>query len=213
MGGNEGTIVGVVKDFHYSSMKEKIAPSIFWFAPQYLNRIYIKTTALDAQKVISAAGKQFKQYNGEFPFDYSFLDDIFDNIYKTEERQGTLFTYFSAIAIFISCLGLLGLTAYTAQVRTREIGVRKVLGASVSSIIRLLAMDFIKLVFIAIILATPIAWYLMHNWLQDFAYRISINWSVFALAGALAILIAFVTISFQAVKTALVNPVKSIRSE
>jgi putative ABC transport system permease protein len=98
-------------------------------------------------------------------------------------------------------------------VRTREIGVRKVLGASVSSIIRLLAMDFIKLVFIAIILATPIAWYLMHNWLQDFAYRISINWSVFALAGALAILIAFVTISFQAVKTALVNPVKSIRSE
>ncbi|HLO81452.1 MAG TPA: ABC transporter permease [Chitinophagaceae bacterium] len=213
MGGNTGTIVGVVKDFHYSSMKEKIAPSIFWFAPQYLNRIYIKTTAIDAQKVISAAGKQFKQYNGEFPFDYSFLDDIFDNIYKSEERQGTLFTYFSAIAIFISCLGLLGLTAYTAQVRTREIGVRKVLGASISSLVRLLAMDFIKLVFIAIILATPIAWYLMYNWLQDFAYRISINWSVFALAGALAILIAFVTISFQAVKTALVNPVKSIRSE
>ena len=136
------------------------------------------------------------------------------NIYQSEQREGTLFTDFAAIAIFISCLrGLLGLAAYTAQVRTREIGVRKVLGASVRGIVQLLAKDFIKLVLIAIIIAAPIVlWYLMYKWLQDFAYKINISWSVFALAGAIAMLIAFFTISFQAVKAALANPVKSLRS-
>ncbi len=208
-----GTIIGVVKDFHYTSMKEKIAPSIFWFKPQYLNKIYIRTTANDASKVIVAAEKQFKQYNGQYPFGYAFLDDMFDSLYQSEQREGTLFTDFAAIAIFISCLGLLGLAAYTAQVRTREIGVRKVLGASVSGIVRLLAVDFIGLVFIAIVIAAPLAWYFMHKWLQGFAYKISISWSVFALAGGIAILIAFITISFQAVKAALANPVKSLRSE
>jgi putative ABC transport system permease protein len=208
-----GTIIGVVKDFHYASMKEKIAPSIFWFKPQYLNKIYIKTTAADAPKVIAAAEKQFKQYNGQFPFDYAFLDDVFDNLYQSEQREGTLFTDFAAIAIFISCLGLLGLAAYTAQVRTREIGVRKVLGASVSGIVRLLATDFIKLVFIAMVIAAPLAWYFMYKWLQNFAYKISISWSVFALAGGMAIVIAFITISFQAVKAAVANPVNSLRSE
>jgi putative ABC transport system permease protein len=208
-----GTILGVVKDFHYTSMKEKIAPSVFWYSPKNLNKIYIKTTATDAPKVIAAAEKQFKKYNGQYPFGYAFLDDIFDNLYQSEQREGTLFTDFAAIAIFISCLGLLGLAAYTAQVRTREIGVRKVLGASVSGIVRLLAMDFIKLVFIAIVIAAPLAWYFMYKWLQGFAYKITISWSVFALAGGIAILIAFITISFQAVKAALANPVKSLRSE
>jgi putative ABC transport system permease protein len=209
----KGTIIGVVKDFHYASMKEKIAPSIFWFRPQYLNKIYIKTTGTDAPKVIAAAEKQFKKYNGQYPFGYAFLDDIFDNLYQSEQREGTLFTDFAAIAIFISCLGLLGLAAYTAQVRTREIGVRKVLGASVSGIVRLLAMDFIKLVLIAIVIAAPLAWYFMHKWLQDFAYKINISWWVFALAGIMAIVIAFITISFQAIKAAVANPVKSLRSE
>ncbi|HEY9002764.1 MAG TPA: ABC transporter permease [Mucilaginibacter sp.] len=213
MGGTTGTIIGVVKDFHYTSMKEKIAPSIFWYAPKELNKIYIKITATDAPKVIAAAEKQFKQYNGQYPFGYAFLDDIFDSLYQSEQREGTLFTDFAAIAIFISCLGLLGLAAYTAQVRTREIGIRKALGASVSGIVRLLAKDFIKLVFIAIVIAAPLAWYFMYKWLQDFAYKISISWSVFAVAGGMAILIAFITISFQAVKAALTNPVKSLRSE
>jgi putative ABC transport system permease protein len=194
-------------------MKKKIEPSIFWYAPQNLNKIYIKTTTNDAPKAIAAAERQFKQYNGAYPFGYAFLDDIFDNMYQSEQREGTLFTDFAAIAIFISCLGLLGLAAYTAQVRTREIGVRKVLGASVSGIVQLLAKDFIKLVVISILIASPLAWYFMHKWLQDFAYKITISWWVFALAGIMAIVIAFATISFQAIKAALANPVKSLRSE
>jgi putative ABC transport system permease protein len=213
MQGIDGKITGVVKDFHYASMKEKIAPSVFWYQPQYLNRMYIKTTRRDAPKALAAAEKQFKQYNGEYPFGYAFLDEIFNNIYQGEQREGTLFNYFAAIAIFISCLGLLGLAAYTAQVRTREIGVRKVLGASVSGIVGLLAGDFIKLVFIAILIATPVAWYAMYKWLQDYAYRININGWVFVLAGIVAVIIAFITISFQTVKAALTNPVKSLRSE
>ncbi|HEY8927972.1 MAG TPA: FtsX-like permease family protein [Mucilaginibacter sp.] len=209
----KGTIIGVVKDFHYTSMKEKIAPSIFWYAPNIMERMYIKTTGRDARKAIAAVEKQFKQYNGQYPFSYAFLDDIFDSIYQNEQRQGTLFTYFAGIAIFISCLGLLGLAAYTAQVRTREIGVRKVLGASVSGIVSLLAKDFVKLVLIAILIATPVAWFAMHKWLEDFAYRISISLWMFVAAGGTAIIIAFITISFQSVKAALANPVKSLRSE
>jgi len=208
-----GTIIGVVNDFHYASMKEKIAPSIFWYAPQYLNKMYIKTTRRDAPKALAAAEKQFKQYNGEYPFGYAFLDEIFDSLYQGEQREGTLFTDFACIAIFISCLGLLGLAAYTAQARTREIGVRKVLGASVSGIVALLAKDFVMLVFIAIGIATPLGWFAMNKWLQAYAYRINIGWWVFALAGLLAVVIAFVTISFQSIKAALMNPVKSLRSE
>ncbi|MDO3629061.1 ABC transporter permease [Mucilaginibacter sp. BT774] len=208
-----GSIIGVVKDFHYASMKEKIAPSMFWYVPQYLNKIYIKTTAQGAPQAIAAAERQFKQYNGQYPFSYAFLDDVFDNIYQNEQREGTLFTDFAAIAIFISCLGLLGLAAYTAQVRTREIGVRKVLGASISSLVGLLTKDFLKLVLLSIVIASPVAWYFMHKWLQDFAYKIGINWWVFVLAGGVSIIIAFITISFQAIKSALTNPVKTLRSE
>jgi putative ABC transport system permease protein len=213
MGKINGTIIGVVKDFHFASMKEKIAPSVFLYDPEYLRTVYIKTTGKDAPKAIHAAETQFKQYNGQYPFSYAFLDDIFNDLYQGEQREGTLFTYFATIAIFISCLGLLGLAAYTAQVRTREIGVRKVLGASVSGIVRLLAGDFIKLVLISIVIAVPFSWYFMHKWLQDFAYKINISWSVFVLAGVMAILIAFITISFQAIKAAVANPMKSLRSE
>ncbi|HVV53914.1 MAG TPA: FtsX-like permease family protein, partial [Mucilaginibacter sp.] len=211
--GIKGTIIGVVKDFHYASMREKITPAAFYYRPSYFSTIYVKTTGRDASQAIRAAGKQFKQYNGQYPFSYSFLDEIFDNIYKGESQEATLFDYFSGIAIFISCLGLLGLATYTAQVRVREIGVRKVLGASVANITGMLSMDFLKLVLIAILIASPVAWYLMHKWLQDFAYRIHIQWWVFAVAGVLAIAIAFATISYQAIKAALMNPVKSLRSE
>ena len=129
-----GTIIGIVKDFHFASMKEKIGPTVFTYIPKYLFNIYVKTTGRDAPKAIRAAEAQFKHYNSEYPFSYHFLDDIFNNLYKGEQTEGKLFNYFAAIAIFISCLGLLGLAAYTAQVRTREIGVRKVLGASVGNI-------------------------------------------------------------------------------
>jgi len=213
MGGVQGTIIGVVKDFHYASMKEKIAPVVFWYAPKYFDRIYIKTTDQDAQKVIAAAKEQFARYNGLYPLKYAFLDDVFDNIYRGEQQEGTLFTYFAAIAIFISCLGLIGLAAYTAQVRTREIGIRKVLGASTSSITAMLSTGFMKLVLMAILIATPVAWFWAHNWLQGYAYRVEMHWWLFGLAGLLALLIAFITICFQSIRAALANPVKSLRTE
>jgi putative ABC transport system permease protein len=213
MGNIHGTILGVVKDFHFASMKEKIGPTVFGYEAKFLPGIYIKTTSRNAPKAIKAAETQFKQYNGAYPFSYHFLDDIFNNLYKGEQTEGKLFNYFAAIAIFISCLGLLGLAAYTAQIRTREIGVRKVLGASVSRIVGLLAQDFVKLVFIAILIATPLAWFAMHKWLQAYAYRISIGWWVFVFAGSIAAVIAFVTISFQSIKAARANPVKSLRAE
>ncbi|HVS91614.1 MAG TPA: ABC transporter permease [Mucilaginibacter sp.] len=213
MFGVKGTIIGVVKDFHYASMREKITPAAFYYHPQYFNRIYVKVSGKDPSAAIAAAEKEFKQYNGQYPFGYAFLDEAFDNIYKGESRQATLFDYFSGVAIFISCLGLLGLATYTAQVRVREIGVRKVLGASVANITGMLSMDFLKLVGIAILIATPAAWYLMNKWLQDFAYRINMQWWMFVAAGLLAILIAFATISYQAIKAALMDPIKSLRSE
>jgi len=209
----KGTIIGVVKDFHFSSMREKISPAVFYYYPALLSSMYIRTTGRDAPKAIQAAQKLFKQYNGEFPFSYTFLDDKFNDLYKGEQQEGDLFNYFAAIAIGISCLGLLGLAAYTAQVRTREIGIRKVLGASVSNVTTMLSYDFVKLVLIAIIIATPIAWYAMSKWLQDFAYRITIEWWMFLVAGLMAIIIAFITISFQAIKAAIANPIKTLRSE
>lgn len=213
MNGIKGTIIGVVKDFHYASMREKITPAAFYYHPQYFNRMYVKISGTDPAAAIATAEKEFKQYNGQYPFGYTFLDEAFDSIYKGESRQATLFDYFSGIAIFISCLGLLGLATFTAQVRVREIGVRKVLGASVANITGMLSMDFLKLVAIAILIATPAAWYLMNKWLQDFAYRINMQWWMFAVAGILAIVIAFATISYQSIKTALMNPVKSLRIE
>ncbi|RRB18404.1 FtsX-like permease family protein [Larkinella knui] len=209
----EGTIIGVVKDFHLASLKQKIEPAVFYYKPENESRIYVKTTGKEAAGAIAATERLWKQYNPDFPFNYTFLDQTFDDLYKTEQRTGTLFNVFATIAIVISCLGLFGLVAYTAQVRTREIGVRKVLGASVPGIIQLLARDFVKLVLIAIVLAVPVAWYAMDQWLQGFAYRITIHWWMFALAGLLALAIALLTVSFQSIKAALMNPVTSLRSE
>ncbi|WP_077920160.1 ABC transporter permease [Spirosoma sp. 209] len=208
-----GTIIGVVKDFHFASMKQKIEPAVFYYAPDQMGTIYVKTTGKNADQVIASAQRSWKQYNSGYPFEFSFLDDVFDNLYKSEQQTGLLFTLFSSIAILISCLGLFGLAAYTAQVRTREIGVRKVLGASVSSVIQLLAKDFIKLVLIAIVIAIPVAWWTMNQWLQAFAYRIDLAWWMFGLAGLLALGVALLTVSFQSIKAALMDPVKSLRSE
>jgi putative ABC transport system permease protein len=208
-----GTIIGVVKDFHFASFRDKIQPAVFYHTPGNSFQLYVRTTGKDAPKAIAAAEAEWKQYNPGFPFNYVFLDETFNNLYSSDQRTGTLFNAFAAIAIFISCLGLLGLAAYTAQVRTREIGVRKVLGASVSEIIRLLATDFVKLVLVAIVIATPVAWYAMNKWLEGFAYKINISWAVFLLSGTIAIFIAFITISFQSVRAALANPVQSLRTE
>jgi putative ABC transport system permease protein len=173
----------------------------------------VRATAKDVQQAIASVEKQYKKYAADSPFGYHFLDKDFEAQYKTDQRTGTLFNVFAGIAILISCLGLFGLATYTAQVKTKEIGIRKVLGASVAGIVKLLSKDFLKLIIIAIIIATPVAWWAINKWLEGFAYRINISWWVFAVAGMLALLIALVTISFQAIKAALANPVESLRSQ
>ncbi len=208
----EGSIIGVVKDFNFASLKESIKPSVIYYKDNGY-RIYIKTTGNGAAKAIVAATKLWNQYNPGIPFEYSFLDEAYSKLYQSDQRTGTLFNIFSVIAILVSCLGLFGLATYTAQIMTKEIGIRKVLGASVSSIVTLVSKDFLKLIVLSIIIASPIAFFTMQKWLQDFAYRVQISWWVFVLSGILSIAIALFTISFQAIKAALANPVDSLRSE
>ena len=211
-GQREFTIIGVVKDFHYASARQKIAPLIMLLG-RNSGAIIVKVKAADASAVIASFRKQWDAFNPAAPFTYSFLDERFAFLYETEQKTSQLFTVFAVIAIVIACLGLFGLAAFTAQQRTKEIGVRKVLGASVFGIVTLLSKDFLKLVLIAIVIASPIAYWAMNRWLQDFAYKITIEWWVFVLAGVLATSIALLTVSFQSVKAALMNPVKSLRSE
>lgn len=210
---HKGTIIGVVKDFNFRSLKEQITPLIFFTFSHNRNILYIRTTGAGAKNAIAAVAAQYKEYAGDSPFSYHFLDQSFDEQYKTDQRADTLFNVFAGIAIFISCLGLFGLATYTARVKFKEIGIRKVLGASVASIVRLISTDFIGLVVIAILVAVPVSWLAMHKWLEGFAYQTSISWWIFVLAGMLALLIALATVSFQAIKAALANPVKSLKSE
>lgn len=204
-------IIGVVKDFHSASLKTKIEPVAFLYQ-QTNSLMYVKTNGKDAAKAIAAVEKKYKQYNAGFPFEYRFLDDTYDRLYRSDQRTSKLFNVFAGIAIIISCLGLFGLATYTAQVKTREIGIRKVLGASVTAVTTLLAKDFMKLVLIAIVIATPLAWLAMDKWLQDFAYRTPISPVMFILAGIIALIIALATVSSQAIRAALTNPVKSLKS-
>ncbi|MCO5934865.1 ABC transporter permease [Mucilaginibacter sp. RB4R14] len=210
--GSYGRIIGVVKDFHLASLKQAIEPAIFTYSSNSW-QIFVKTNGKTATAAIGAVQKQWKQYNADFPFEYKFLDESYNELYKSEQNTATLFNVFACIAVFISCLGLFGLATYTAQIRFKEIGIRKVLGASVINITAMLSKDFLTLVLISIVIASPIAWFAMHKWLMDYVYRIEINWWVLAVAGFGAVLIAFLTISFQAIKAALSNPVKSLRSE
>ena len=162
---------------------------------------------------VAALASVFKKYPGDQPFSYAFIDDQFDARYKADEQSEMLFKVFAGIAILISCLGLFGLSTYTAQMRKKEIGVRKVLGAKVITLVSLLSKDFLKLVLIAILIAAPIAWWFMQKWLEGYAFRIDLDWTFFFLAGIIALGIAFLTVSLQAVKAAIANPVKSIRTE
>ncbi|MBC8110774.1 MAG: ABC transporter permease [Verrucomicrobia bacterium] len=208
-----GTIVGVVKDFHFRNLRQQIEPMILFYYPNWRWKMYVKTTAKDAPKVIATAEKIWKQYNTDYPFEYNFLDDDFNKMYQNDQTVGKLFNFFAGIAIFISCLGLFGLATYTAETKTKEIGIRKVLGASVGNIVGMLSKDFIKLVALAALIAFPLAWYGLNKLLESYAYRITIQWWIFALAGVLALMIALFTISFQAIRAALANPVKSLRTE
>ncbi|MXV51462.1 FtsX-like permease family protein [Pedobacter sp. HMF7647] len=211
--GREGKIVGVVKDFHFRSLQENIKPLSMRIEPDGCNLITVKIAGSNLPGTIRSIESKWKELIPNRPFSYEFLDEFFDSQYRAQQRFGNLFLNFAVLAIFISCLGLLGLASYSTMQRTREIGIRKVMGASVSGIVNLLSVDFLKLVLVAFVIASPIAWLTMHYWLSDFAYRINIVWWIFALAGITAAVIAFVTISFQAIKAALTNPVKSLRTE
>ena len=211
--GRNGRIIGVVKDFHFRSLQEVIKPISMRIEPNGCNLVSINLSGKNIPATIAAIESKWKTMIPKRPFSYYFLDEFFDKQYRSEDRFGKLFLNFAILAIFISCLGLLGLASYSTMQRTKEIGVRKVLGASVTNIVNLLSVDFLKLVVISFIIAAPLAWYFMYKWLQGFAYRIGIGWLVFVEAALTAIIIALLTVSFQAIKAAVANPVKSLRTE
>lgn len=208
------TVIGVVNDFLYGDIYEDSQPLIFFYGKDEAQFLYVKSKAgISSGSVLASLEETLKKYNPAFPFEYIFVDDAFNSRFKSESLIGNLTQIFALLAIFISCLGLFGLSAFTAEQRKKEIGVRKVLGSSVPNIVKLLSKDFMFLVLMALIVAIPLSWWAMHEWLQGFAYRISIQWWVFALAGVVAVSIALLTVSFQAIKAAIANPVKSLRTE
>lgn len=215
-GGRKGRLVGIVKDFNFESLHSNINPIVFFIPSKgrfSYSDISIKIDGNHIQNALSSIEKTWQQFLPDFPYQYTFVDESFGKLYEAEQKQGRLFTIFSGIAIFIACLGLFGLAAFATAQRVREIGIRKVLGASVGSIVTLISKDFLWLVLIAAVIAVPVAWYAMSSWLEDFAYRIHLPWWMFALAGIVALLVALGTVSVQAVRAAVVNPVKSLRSE
>ncbi len=211
--GDTGKIIGVARDFHFASLHEKIGPFVFYRYSGPKSFIFIKTRPGKAPAALADAHSIWRHYFPDQPFDYSFLDDDFDHLYKADSKTSTLMLLFSAIAIVISCLGLVGLAAFTAQRRIKEIGIRKVLGATLTDIITLLSWEFLRLVLLSVLIATPVAWWATSLWLRDFAYHIPLGGWTFALAGAIAIGIALVTVSTQSLKAAASNPAKNLRTE
>ncbi|MEZ2442369.1 ABC transporter permease [Chitinophaga sp. RCC_12] len=211
--GDKGTIVGVVKDFNYKPAQTAIEPMILAFNKWNGGIVLVRTQPGKAAATIQALEKISKQLNPAFPFSYGFVDQDINNLYKGEQQMGSLFNVFAMIAIFISCMGLYGLSAFMAEQRTKEIGVRKVLGASVFNVVYLLSTGFTKLILIAIVIAIPIAWFATNKWLGGFAYRVNVGWAIFLVASLAALTIAWITVGYESVKAAIVNPVKSLRSE
>jgi len=217
MWGDKGSIVGVMKDYHHNSLHVPIEPLILRLFKKswnsYWGNVLVRTEKGKTKQAIASMEKTYRQFNPGFPFRYFFTDAEMLKNYKAEHTVSKLSKYFAFLAIFISCLGLFGLVTFTAQQRVKEIGIRKVLGASVSGIVRMLSKDFIKLVLLAAVIAFPVAWWAMNRWLGDFAYRVHIGWWVFVASGIAAMLIALLTVSFQAIKSAIASPVKSLRTE
>lgn len=219
-GGNDQMfkVVGVVKDFNYQSLRSSVTPFALFHTSSKTydigtSYVIAKIKSGDTRKALDGLAAKWKKFTSDTPFEYSFLDEEFDALYRADQRMGTVFNLFTVLALVVACLGLLGLTAYTAERRTKEIGIRKVLGASVPHVVGLLSKDMMKLVVIAAIIAFPVAWWYMNRWLEGFAYRIHISWWIFLTAGVAAVVIAQLTISFQAIKAAIVNPAKSLRTE
>ena len=209
-----GKIIGVVKDFHYNSLRQPIRPLVIRFGENISwGNTLVRTEPGKTKEAIASLEKVCKQLNPKFPFTYYFSDEEYQKLYNNEEVVSSLSDSFAILAIFISCLGLLGLIMFTAEQRTKEIGIRKVLGASVTNIVGMLSKDFLKLVIISALIAFPVSWWAMNTWLQEYAYRIDISWWIFIAAALSAITIAMITISFQAIKAGMANPVKSLRTE
>jgi putative ABC transport system permease protein len=206
-------IVGVIKDFHYESLHSSVAPMFFILAPQYTKKIMVKLVAGDPQPVIDRIQHLNKDFNPEFPFEFRFVDEDYNAQYNSELRVSLLARYFAGIAIIISCLGLFGLASYTAERRFKEIGIRKALGSSNFGIIYLLSFDFTKVVAIAIVVALPISFFILRKWLDDFVFKIDLEWWYFIGSGGLALLIAWLTVATQAAKASRINPVNCLRSE
>ncbi|HMJ48857.1 MAG TPA: ABC transporter permease [Ferruginibacter sp.] len=206
------TVIGVMKNFNFESLRQNIGP-LCLILGTHRGLVSFKASAAELPGVLASAEKNWKAMAPGMPFSYDFLDESFDAMYRSEMRIGKIAMIFSMLAIFIACLGLFGLATFMAEQRTKEIGIRKVLGASVQVIVQLLSADFVKLVLIAFCIAVPIGWWFMHKWLEDFAYRINIGWWIFLAAGAMALMVALITVSFQAIKAAIANPVKSLRTE
>lgn len=211
---NHYYIIGVVKDFNFSSLRDNVTPLAMVMAHDYwMASLSIKVKTDNLPALMNRIENKWKTFAPNQHLEYSFMDDDFNAMYSNEQRMGRLFVTFTILAIMISCLGLFGLAAYAAEQRNREIGIRKILGASVSTIVTMLSKDFLKLVLISIFIATPLAWWVMHQWLQDFAYHQNIQWWVLIITASGAGSIAFITISFQSISAALENPVESLRSE
>lgn len=208
-----GKVIGVVQDFNITPLKTAVQPLVMHVLPIRFQYLYVRFDQSKAENVVSTIEKTFNQFYAKQSFEYSFLDDTLAMMYKSERKLGTIFSYFAFLAISIACLGILGLSLYSIQQRVKEIGIRKVIGASVPGITTLLVKEFVQPVFIATVIAVPIVWYGMNKWLEDFAYRITISWWVFAVAGILTLMIAILTVSLQAIKAAVANPIKSLRTE
>ena len=216
-------IAGVLKDFNWSSLQNKIAPLFITVQKDVDSTakwagkggcLFAKlNTGINIPTFIDQVKNIQRKYDSDAPFEYFFMDDAFDAMYKAEDRLSKILTFLTGLAVVIACLGLFGLVTFMAMQRTKEIGIRKTLGASMQSIVRLLSVDFVLLVLLSVVIASPVAWYFMNSWLRDFAYRVSIEWWVFISAAIIAVLITFITISFQAIKAAMANPVKSLRTE
>jgi putative ABC transport system permease protein len=211
--GNQAyTIIGVVKNFHFSSLRHEIGPLAMRLGVNDW-ALAFKIDAAESKDLVSKIATKWKEMAGGAPFSYQFLDESFNNMYRAEQRVGKIALCFAFLTILLACLGLFGLVTYMTEQRTKEIGIRKVLGASTLGITTMLSVDFLRLVLISILIASPLAWYFMQQWLKDFTYRIEIQWWIFALAGIGALLVAFLTLSFQSIRAALANPVKSLKSE
>jgi putative ABC transport system permease protein len=207
-----GYVRGVVKDFNFQSLRNPIKPVVLFPSP-YGNTMMVKITGADIPQTISFLQSKWKSLIPDRPFEYRFMDDDYNKLYENELRLGKIMNIFASIAIILACIGLFGLSAYSAQQRVKEIGVRKVLGAGIGNIIFVLSKDFVKLALIAALIAFPIAWWAMHRWLQNYEYRIHIEWWVFVITALATLLITLITVCFRAIKAAMANPVKSLRTE